>query len=187
MQNGSYSLIDQIVTNSRANVLFSGSIINEISNHFMTFLQPNLTKYKAKPKETKHRLINEQTIENFRNSLANTDWRSVFSDNNVNSSYSKFWEIYNNLHKICNFMTPGLLQSRKTKLNLRKISLNDPSVTNLENYKNFRNLYNTTLRGSKKVYFEQKIQQNKKNLKKTWDTLKEATYGSLSQQNCTHF
>jgi exonuclease III len=51
MQNGSYSLIDQIVTNSRANVLYSGSIINEISDHFMTFLQPNLTKYKAKPKK----------------------------------------------------------------------------------------------------------------------------------------
>jgi hypothetical protein len=80
-------------------------------------------------------------------------------------------------------MTPGLLQSCKTKLTLRKISLNDPSVTNLDNYKNFRNLYNKTLRTSKKVYFEQKIQQNKKNPKKTWDTLKEATYGSLFHQS----
>jgi hypothetical protein len=78
-------------------------------------------------------------------------------------------------------MTSGLLQSRKTKLELRKKSLNDPSPDNLTNYKNFRNLYNKTLRASKKLYFEQKIQLNKKNPKKTWDILKEATYGTANQ------
>jgi hypothetical protein len=159
-------------------MVFSGSIIDEISDHFITFVQPNLTKHKAKPKESKHRLINEQTIQNFKNSLAGMDWGSVLTENNVNSSYGKFWEINNdlyeshfpwvscrfnkNLHKICNFMTTGLLQSRKTKLELRKKSLNDPSPENLTNYKNFRNLYNKTLRESKKLYFEQKIQLNKK-------------------------
>jgi hypothetical protein len=155
MQNGSYSLIDQIITNSNTNVVHSGSIIDEISDHFITFLQPNLTRTKQKPKENKRRLINEQTIQNFKNDLANMDWRSVLTEINVNASYDKFWEIYNNLyethfpwvthkfnknlHKICNFMTPGLLQSRRTKLELRKKSLTDPSPLNLTNYKNFRN------------------------------------------------
>jgi hypothetical protein len=99
MQNGSYSLIDQIITNSNTNVVHSGSIIDEISDHFITFLQPNLTRTKQKPKENKRRLINEQTIQNFKNDLANMDWRSVLMEINVNASYDKFWEIYNNLYE----------------------------------------------------------------------------------------
>jgi hypothetical protein len=78
-------------------------------------------------------------------------------------------------------MTPGLLQSRKAKLELRKKSLIDPSQLNIDNYKKFRNIYNKTLRTSKKMYFEQKIQQNVKNPKKTWDLLKEATTGNVKQ------
>jgi hypothetical protein len=77
-------------------------------------------------------------------------------------------------------MTPGLLTSRNKKNTLHRVSLNNPTVLNLTNYKTYRNLYNKILRASKKLYFTSNLKQNIKNPKKTWDLLKEA----LNKSNC---
>ena len=53
MQNGSSSLIDHILTNNKSTHLTSGTIIGDISDHFLTFLQPDLQKYRSKPKVIK--------------------------------------------------------------------------------------------------------------------------------------
>ena len=47
-------------------------------------------------------------------------------------------------------MTNGLLASRRTKLKLLLISKENPSVENLNAFKQFRNLYNQLIRASKK-------------------------------------
>jgi hypothetical protein len=70
-------------------------------------------------------------------------------------------------------MTAGLLVSRRRKLQLQKISIRDPSVVNISAFKTYRNLYNRTLRASKKLYFDSNLKKAKKN-KKTWSLLKEA-------------
>jgi hypothetical protein len=44
MQSGSHSLIDHILTNNHTLSITSGSILEDISDHFVTFLQPNLSK-----------------------------------------------------------------------------------------------------------------------------------------------
>jgi hypothetical protein len=49
-------------------------------------------------------------------------------------------------------------------------------------YKNFRNIYNSTLRLSKKLYFESSLKTHEKNPRKTWELLKETT-GSNSNQH----
>jgi hypothetical protein len=79
-----------------------------------------------------------------------------------------------NIHKLNNYMTAGLLISRKRKLELYKIYLNSRSLENNANYKQYRNIYNTLIRLSKKLYFEKNLQTHTKNSKKTWDLLKEA-------------
>ena len=56
IQNGSSSLIDHILTNSKALTITSGTIIDDISDHFMTFIQPSLHRNKSKPKPIKRRL-----------------------------------------------------------------------------------------------------------------------------------
>jgi hypothetical protein len=70
-------------------------------------------------------------------------------------------------------MTAGLLISRTTKNHLHKLSLTDPSVVNLQKYKNYKTIYFRVLRGAKKIYFKNKINENIGNPKKTWDTLNE--------------
>ena len=198
MHGNSSTLIDHILTNSKMTKLNSGSIIEDISDHWITFLQPYLTKYKTKPKAVKSRQINTENLEKFKTNLQNVNWDDVTNCDNVDDCYNSFWTLYSslfdihfpltavkfkrNIHKISNFMTKGLLISRKTKMNLHKSSLINPSTENKHNYKRYRNLYNTLLRASKKIHIDEKLKRDAKNPKKIWDTLKEFTTGKTSNQ-----
>ena len=198
MHGSSSSLIDHILTNSKITKLNSGSIIEDISDHWVTFILPCLTKHKTKPKVVKSRLVNKVNLEKFKNNLQNVNWDEVTSCDNVDDCYNKFWTLYSllfdihfplvsvkfnrNFHKISNFMTKGLLVSRKTKIDLLKLSLTDPSVDNKNFYKQYRNAYNKVLRASKKIHIENKLKRDSKNPKKIWDTLKELTIGKSSSQ-----
>ena len=58
-------------------------------------------------------------------------------------------------------MTKGLLAYRRTKLKLLLISKENPSVENLNAFKQFRDLYNQLIRASKKMYYSKKNSQFK--------------------------
>jgi hypothetical protein len=75
-------------------------------------------------------------------------------------------------------MTSGLLVSRKNKLKLHKTALCDPLPVNVAKYKSYRNIFNSLVRKSKSLYFEDSLNQNVGNPKKTWEILKEATVGT---------
>ena len=78
-------------------------------------------------------------------------------------------------------MTKGLLISRNRKNELHKTQLANPNPFNLATYKTYRNLFNKTLRASKKLYFCNKLAENAKNPKKTWQTLREIISGDSDQ------
>ena len=198
MHGNSSTLIDHILTNSKLTKLVSGSIIEDISDHWITFLQPCISKYKSKPKAVKSRHLNTENLEKFKANLSNVNWEEVTTCNNVDDCYNAFWTLYSslfdihfpltttnfnrNIHKISNFMTKGLLISRKTKISLLKSSLIDPTQLNKDNYRRYRNLYNTLLRTSKKMHIDSKLKRDSKNPKKIWDTIKEFTTGKSSNQ-----
>ena len=78
-------------------------------------------------------------------------------------------------------MTPGLLISRSTKLKLHKIALTDNVPYNWSEYRKYRNIFNKTVRASKKLYYMNNIVKNAKNPKKTWDILRELTTGKTEK------
>jgi hypothetical protein len=80
-------------------------------------------------------------------------------------------------------MTNGLLISRKKKLELHKRALLNPELT--QYYKNYRNMYNSVLKLSKKMYIEENFKNYKGNPKKTWDFLKSTTFGETGKQKIT--
>jgi hypothetical protein len=182
MQGGSHTLIDHILTNCRMSEVNSGSIIEDISDHFITFLQPNLTKSAFKPSKVMKRQFTTENLNNFKTDLQNLTWQELFVNNDVDVCYDLFWTDFKtlydlcfpiktcrfnrNYHKLNNFMTNGLLTSRKNKVNLHKKALLDPSAQNLQIYKTFRNLYNKLVRISKKNSLGDQIQKNVKNPKK---------------------
>ena len=71
-------------------------------------------------------------------------------------------------------MTPGLLISRKQKIKLCLQATKDRTPESIANYKRYRNIFNTLLRKSKKMYFNSNFEKFKKNPRRTWDLLKEA-------------
>ena len=87
-----------------------------------------------------------------------------------------------NVHKIHNFMTTGLFISRMTKNELYKRSVVDPQNF-LEKYKSYGNIFHKVLRASKQMYLDNNFKKYQKCPKKTWDLLKETTFGVKSSQN----
>jgi hypothetical protein len=176
--NNSHSLIDHIVTNTREEVIESGTLIMDISDHFMTFikLKNSHTKVKSKPKLSKN--LSKENINKFKINLQTQTWENVLTCFDVNDSYNAFWDTFKflfdinfpdkvtkqnkNLHKLNEFMTNGLLISRINKNNLHKTAVQTPSVENVDRYKAYRNVYNKLLRASKKTYFCESLHQAKK-------------------------
>ena len=58
------------------------------------------------------------------------------------------------------------------------MQLANHSPQNVAKYKAFKQIYFKTLRAAKTLYFRQKLRDNVKNPKKTWNLLKEATVGT---------
>ena len=166
-------------------------------DHFLTFLQPDLQKYRSKPKVIKRRLYNKNNLDKFKIDLQRLSWDDVLETEDVDTCYEKFWGHYSrlhdlhfpltaskfnkNYHKISDFMTPGLLISRSTKLKLHKIALTDNVPYNWSEYRKYRNIFNKTVRASKKLYYMNNIVKNAKNPKKTWDILRELTTGKTEK------
>ena len=197
IHNATHSLIDHILTNSKDTNIVSGTIVDDLSDHFMTFIVPNLSKKKSKPKVIKRRHYTKANMDSFKRDLQNTNWQSVTSTTDVNSCYDQFWKIYSdlhdlhfpltssrfnkNIHQISDFMTPGLLVSRTNKLKLHRVALTDNVPYNWQQYRTYRNIFNKMVKLSKKLYYLANIERNIKNPKKTWDILRELTTGKKEQ------
>jgi hypothetical protein len=132
IQGESFSLIDHVFTNTKNVVPECGVLVSDISDHFFTCVSLPSHKKPKPPNNTKKRIFSDENVNNFRNDLNNINWNVILNDNDVNSSFEKCWDIFNtlydlhfplknvkinkNVHKINNFMTKGLLVSRKNKM-----------------------------------------------------------------------
>ena len=116
----------------------------------------------------------------------------------MNNSYDNFWNDFHtlfelhfplikvkfnrNVHKKNNFMTKGLLISRATKNTLHKKAIINPTLYN-EHYKKYRNIFNSLIRISKQKCTDENFRKHAKSPKRTWDLLKETTFGDKSFNN----
>jgi hypothetical protein len=153
--------------------------------------------YKEQYVET--RFINENNILAFKSELSKLSWNDVTECNYTQQSFdiflSNFLDLYNlffpkkrvklnrNIHKLEPWFTNGLLISRRKKLYLGKCAARNPTENNLNLYKRYRNLYNTLIRASKKLYFESELEKHKNNLKVTWDIVRKAIRKTKSKNS----
>lgn len=194
IQNNSFSLIDHILTNNSSPNLTSGVMLSDISDHFLTFLLSPIPHFPKMQHDLPSRTFDVESISKFKIDLSSITWNDVLSDEDVDSSYGKFWSTFKTLfnlhfplikakrnknhHPLQNYMTKGLLISRSTKLSLHKHSILNPSPLNISKYRSYRNLYNKLLRTSKKLYFERNFKKYKKDPKRTWSLIREALHFS---------
>ena len=192
--NEKISLIDHIFTNTKNTSITSGTIVSDISDHFITFICPPLSKQKIKKPPVVFRDMSLQQMTSFRAALGNLSWQNVLQSQNVDESYDTFWNDFKplyelhfpekrvpfnkNIHKINHFMSKGLLISRQKKNELFKTSVSKRDTESIESYKIYRNIYNRLIKASKKLYYEDHLSRNKKNPKKIWELLTEVSVGN---------
>ena len=171
--------------------------VTDLSDHFINFIGLSLTNLQTKNEYRLTRNFSKVKIDIFNNELRNLRWNNVLTCNDVDSSFDIFWNDFialfeshfplkkvkfnKNIHKKKNFMTSGLLVSRSTKYELYKKSLVDHQNFH-EKYKMYRNLYHKVIRASKQLYLDSNFNKYQKCPKKTWDLLKETTFGEKPSQ-----
>jgi hypothetical protein len=132
----------------------------------------------------------------FKAALQNLHWHEVYACNKTDASFEIFWDIFyslfnlhfplstrklnRNIHPKNEFMTPGLLVSRNNKIKLHALSLSKPTLF-LHKYKQYRNIYNSLLRASKKLYYDYQLKKFSKNPKRTWELINELSNGGKKQ------
>lgn len=72
------------------------------------------------------------------------------------------------------WMTPGLLRSRKKKEKLAANKLKNPTPVNLEKYKTYNSIYNSTKRKAIQLHYNRKFEEHAKDIKSSWNTVKES-------------
>jgi len=200
IQNNSYSLIDHILVKNEPENLLSGTIVSDLSDHFINFISlGNSNNSTPLCNHRYERVFSQQNKSNFLNTLNNMSWRNVLSQKDVDPAFDEFWDVFSplydihfpltkikfnrNMHKINNFMTTGLIVSRAKKAALHKIYLKDLSADSKHAYILYRNIYNKLVRIAKKEYYADSLKKCRKNPKKTWDTYREilGTKGGLTK------
>ena len=174
-------------------------LISRLSDNFpiVTFIPYD--KIPHSPLYSITRDFSEHNITRFKNNLSNISWNETYASNETQESYDNFsktfldlYDIFfpatkkkfnRNMHKVEKWFTTGLLISRQRKNLLAKNAFKNPSTENCEFYKKIRNMYNTVIRLSKKLFFEQELKKHQSNLKVTWDILKKAIRKSAANKN----
>ena len=182
------TLIDNIFTNHYFESA-SGLLLTDISDHLPIFsiclMDPS---YKDRNETI---LVRDKCPNNkirFKEQLMNNSWFQLEGINDPKTAYktffNKFSEIYNNcfpFKKIrirCGFrskpwLSNGLLNSIKKKNKLYKKFLQNPTPQSVTFYKTYKNKLNHSLRISKRLYYEKKLENCKSNNRATWKLLNE--------------
>ena len=63
--------------------------------------------------------------------------------------------------------------SRRKKLELGTIYSKNKTPENNIAYTTYRDIYNKAIKDAKKIFYREQLNQNKENLRKTWQTLRQ--------------
>ena len=184
--------IDHILTNSFIDTTIKTGIIkSDVSDHFPICLFIPSEKISAESEIVYiyKRIINDETIAAFAQNLYESNLNEIESIPNPNDAYSIFLEKFRTMHdkhfplkKIklktkdlkSPWITAGIKKSSKRKQRLHTKFLKNRNQKNETEYKNYKKLFESIKRRSKKPHFSKLILKYKNNIKKTWQIIKEA-------------
>ena len=195
----SATIIDHIYVNYATHKSKSGIIITDVSDHFGIFYLEEKSSKHISNEMIEKRIYSERNIIKFRDHLRENNFRNVLETECAENSYNNFIDTFkstfdkafpvtkckpNKKHiKKVPWITDGLLTSSRTKQKLLKKKLEKPTAENIEAYKNFNNMYNKLKRITKINYYNEQIEINKHNMKKTWTILKKAIGKQSNKKN----
>jgi len=191
----SATIIDHLYTNDKSTDTMSGIIItDEVADHFGIFHIVYGNTINSTSENIYSRKITDTGMNEFRKTLAETDFHDVLSLSNPNDAYDKFISIYTSLfdnrfpltnHRIKRkyikrqpWMTKGLLTSSLKKNKLLKKKLDKPTHANITTYKKYTLIYKKLIRVQKINHYNEIFKNNRNNIKQTWSHLKQIIHKS---------
>ena len=192
--------IDHIITNDYIESLFKTAIIkSDISDHFpiCIFFPSNTLSTENQINYQYKRTIDSQRIAAFYQKLFENDWNDIVKQNKPNEAYDLFikhfcelYDIYFPIKKIkikakdlkSPWITKGLKKSSKRKQKLYEKSLKKRNEKAEKEYRDYKKLFESLKKRSKRMYYSNLILKYKNNIKKTWQIIKEA----LGKEKCSN-
>jgi hypothetical protein len=101
IQGQSHSLIDHILINKNFGETDCGTLVTDISDHFINFQQLSSHTNKDDHKRITSRKFNAVNIDRFKLLIQGTDWQPVSRSNDVNEAFNIFWTEFSQLYEIC--------------------------------------------------------------------------------------
>jgi hypothetical protein len=184
----SATLIDNIYTNSQLSDNYkSGIILSDLSDHYPIFflhLTETITHHDTYITYRANTMKNKET---FSSQLDNIDWQPILSNNDTQISYNSFHDIMTKaycesfpLKKIktgytnkLKWLTIGLKNSISQKHKMHTRYLKNPTTTNKNDYKKFKNKLNHIMKSAESNYFQSELEKNQNNMRKSWSLIKD--------------
>ena len=180
----SATIIDNIFCNNLdRGIVKSGLFYTDITDHFPVFCLyygchiPKHDLYISK------RIYNDKNIQTFHNTLEQADWSEITQCDNGQTAFTKFYNYFTELYHKCFTLTKikittyrnrkpwlsdGLKKSIKIKNKMYVKSIKIPSVYNIRQYKDYRNILHRLLRQAEREHYNELLNINKTNLRKQW-------------------
>ncbi len=180
------SLIDHIMIKSTHKSVDSrviaGNIFCDISDHLPNFI----LIYTKRDKTTKEqrplvRIFGEKNMSKFKVKLGEQNWDQLSNCTSTNHAMQCFYTTYHRIYEESfpqrrlsrkrskPWVTTGLKISCKQKAVLYKRSINSPTDKNKEAHRKFKNLLLSCLRKAETMFFKEKVDNDKRNVKTLWD------------------
>ena len=179
-------LTDNIFINNPDNILISGNIISDVSDHFSQFCTfDSIANVRQNTFKRKYRDYSQFSETLFNDELSSIDWESIMrnSSHNPNKAFSTFFNKLNiTLNKHAPIKTVSkrkLKQSTKppwiTKGIRRSIKIKNKlfHANNNAQYKLYRNYLLTLIPSSKKLYYCDYFKLYCNNMSKRWEGIRE--------------
>lgn len=184
-----FTLIDNIFTNSFEEGLYSGLLLDDLSDHLPIFIvcRSKLNHINTKS-SVSTRCMNIDKLNRLKDVLVGETWSEVYRKENVNEAYccflNRFLELFDKccpVKSICSvkrrktkpWLSNGLVNACKKKNVLYKKFLRKRSVSKEQKYKRYKNTLTKILRKCKKNYYDKLLNTYKGDTQKTWKTLNE--------------
>lgn len=202
VKSNSATLIDNIFCSDNQNrEVLSGIMYTDISDHYPIFSVFKCDKKQTCPEYITKRLINENTLEIFRDKLADINWLNVPVGRRCREAFSEFHNVFTECYNECfpvrrikityrnrkSWLTAGLKNSIKVKNKLYIQSVKRATNDNKSKYLNYKRILQRILRHAEREHYDSLFKQNIGNLKKSWEVIKEIINKKQELKKTTDF
>ena len=201
--HSSATLIDHIYKTVDDRSGTAGSLISDITDHYINFLLMNKRVPQKSPCHVTYRSYSEKNLKKCNSYLESVDWSSVCLNKDPNKSYNEFLRIFQlaldiNIplksrqfkkfkHKKNPWMTCGILKSLHTKFILHKKLLRCKSTISkaelTAKYNTYRNILSKVIKNAKKVYWDKIMQDSIRDIKETWKNINDVLCKTKNKQS----